>query len=198
MLEPFFVFISILHLGYTRTTTRDWMWTSFSRSPLMPTYLLAMFVTDYEHLEKMYQIGDRSIKLRFWGRPDQLPNLKQSMAVTSDLLNYLETYVRQPFTLPKIDFITAPMQLNFEAMENWGLILFRYKIKFTKRLISYIIFPYAFSENRLYHNEENDSEDDRFSLIQILAHELAHQFFGNLVNYYFKNSHLVQIMECLN
>jgi aminopeptidase N len=101
----------------------------------MPTYLLAMFVTDYEHLEKMYQIGDRSIKLRFWGRPDQLPNLKQSMAVTSDLLNYLETYVRQPFTLPKIDFITAPMQLNFEAMENWGLILFRYIIKFTKKFL---------------------------------------------------------------
>ncbi|XP_046635716.1 aminopeptidase Q-like [Daphnia pulicaria] len=46
-------------------------------------------------------------------------------------------------------------------MENWGLILFR--------------------ENRLYHNKETESEDDRFTLIQIMAHELAHQFFGNLV-----------------
>jgi aminopeptidase N len=91
----------------------------------MPTYLLAMFVTDYESLEKNYQSGDRFVKLRFWGRPDQLPDLKQSMAVAADLLSYLETYVRQPFSLPKIDFITAPMQLNFEAMENWGLILFR-------------------------------------------------------------------------
>ncbi|XP_046447507.1 aminopeptidase N-like isoform X2 [Daphnia pulex] len=144
------------------TTTRDWMWTSFSRSPPMPTYLLAMFVTDYESLETIYQLdGDRSVKLRFWGRPDQLPHLKESMAVAGDLLNYLVKYVRQPFTLPKIDFITAPIQLHFEAMENWGLILFR--------------------ENRLYHNKETDSEDDRFTLIQIMAHELAHQFFGNLV-----------------
>jgi aminopeptidase N len=107
-------------------TTRDWMWTSFSRSPPMPTYLLAMFLTDYESLETIYQLdGDRSVKLRFWGRPDQLPHLKESMAVAGDLLNYLVKYVRQPFTLPKIDFITAPIQLHFEGMENLGLILFR-------------------------------------------------------------------------
>jgi aminopeptidase N len=37
----------------------------------------------------------------------------------------MEKYVGQPFTLPKIDFIAAPTQLDFEAMENWGLILFR-------------------------------------------------------------------------
>ncbi|XP_046438917.1 aminopeptidase N-like [Daphnia pulex] len=126
-------------------TTRDWMWTSFSRSPPMPTYLLAMFVTDYESLETIYKLeGDRSVKLRFWGRPDQLPYLKESMAVAGDLLNYLVKYVRQSFTLPKIDFITSPIQLHFEAMENWGLILFR--------------------EIRLYHNKETDSEDDRFTL----------------------------------
>jgi aminopeptidase N len=88
---------------------------------------MAMFVTDYESLETIYKLdGDRSVKLRFWGRPDQLPHLKESMAVAGDLLNYLVKYVRQPFTLPKIDLITSPIQLHFEAMENWGLILFRY------------------------------------------------------------------------
>lgn len=141
--------------------TRDWMWTSFSRTPLMPTYLLAMFVTDYQHLEQVYQVGDRTVKLRYWGRPEQLPHFKHIMEVTPKMLHYMETYVNQPFSLPKLDFITAPIDLHFEAMENWGLILFR--------------------DDKLYHNEETDSEDDRFYRTQIMAHELAHQFFGNLV-----------------
>lgn len=96
----------------------------------MPTYLLAMFVTDYEKVERIYKVCNRTVKMRFWGQPDQLPLLKQSMSVVADMLNYMETYVRQPFTLPKIDFIAAPKQLDFEAMENWGLILFRYKTSF--------------------------------------------------------------------
>jgi aminopeptidase N len=90
---------------------------------------------------RFYQLdGNRSVKLRFWGRPDQLPHLKESMAVAMHhLLDYLVKYVRQPLPLPKIDFITAPIQLHFEAMENWGLILFRYNqliyINFIRNLI---------------------------------------------------------------
>ena len=101
------------------------MWTSFSRSPLMPTYLLALFVTDYEKVERIYKVCNRTVNMRFWGQPDQLPHVKQSMDVVAGMLHYMETYVRQPFTLPKIDFIAAPIELDFEAMENWGLILFR-------------------------------------------------------------------------
>lgn len=102
------------------------MWTSFGRSPLMPTYLLAMFVTDYDKVERIYKVCDRTIRMRFWGRPDQLRHLKQSIAVVADMLQYMETYVRQPFSLPKIDFISAPTELDFDAMENWGLVLFRW------------------------------------------------------------------------
>ncbi|KAK4026306.1 hypothetical protein OUZ56_015313 [Daphnia magna] len=141
--------------------TREWMWTIFSRSPPMPTYLLAMFVTDYDKVERIYKVCKRTIRMRFWGRRDQLRHLEQSMAVVPDMLNYMETYVRQPFSLPKIDFISAPLELDFEAMENWGLVLFR--------------------ENRLNFNEETGSEDERFQVVQTMAHELAHQFFGNLV-----------------
>lgn len=39
------------------------------------------------------------------------------------ILNYLETHLERPFPLPKIDFVTVPMDLSFSAMENWGLIL---------------------------------------------------------------------------
>jgi aminopeptidase N len=92
----------------------------------MPTYLLALFVTDYGKVERIYKVcNNRTVKMRFWGQPNQLPHLKQSIDVVPDMLHYMEKYVGQPFTLPKIDFIAAPTQLDFEAMENWGLILFR-------------------------------------------------------------------------
>ncbi len=40
---------------------------------------------------------------------------------------------------------------------------------------------FMFSENRLFFKEGIDSEGDRFQVVQTMAHELAHQFFGNLV-----------------
>lgn len=118
------------------------MWTSFSRSPLMPTYLLAMFVTDYAHSELVYQVGERNVQMRFWGRPDQIPYLGHIMRVVPSMLHYLETYVNQPFSLPKLDFITAPINLHFEAMENWGLILFRYGSRYATSScdLNYLVF----------------------------------------------------------
>ncbi|XP_046635717.1 aminopeptidase Q-like [Daphnia pulicaria] len=51
------------------TTTRDWMWTTFSRSPPMPTYLLAMFGTDYESLETILSVGRCPISRNPWRSP---------------------------------------------------------------------------------------------------------------------------------
>lgn len=87
----------------------------------MSTYLLAMFVTDYNFVERIYKTGDRSVRMRFWGRSEQLPYFKHFSEMAPKVLDYLETYVKQPFSLPKIDFM--PVQgPNFYAMENWGLI----------------------------------------------------------------------------
>lgn len=89
----------------------------------MPTYLLAMFVTDYRFVERIYKTGERSVRMRFWSRPEYIPHLKHVSEMAPRMLHYLETYVKQPFTLPKIDFMSIPSS-NFYAMENWGLITF--------------------------------------------------------------------------
>ena len=91
----------------------------------MSTYLLAIVVTDYQYVERIYKKGGRAIQMRFWGRPDQLPKLNETISAVPGVLNYLENYLRQPFTLPKLDFISIPTSINFIAMENWGLITFR-------------------------------------------------------------------------
>ena len=101
------------------------MWTRFDRSPPMSTYLLAMVITDYQYVERIYKVCDRTVRMRFWGQPKQIPHLNETISAVPGMLSRLETYLRQPFTLPKIDFIAAPISLLFVAMENWGLILFR-------------------------------------------------------------------------
>lgn len=91
----------------------------------MSTYLLAMVVTDYLYVERIYKACNRTVRMRFWGQREQLPNLSEAIAAVPGMLNHLENYLRQPLTLPKLDFISAPISLAFVAMENWGLILFR-------------------------------------------------------------------------
>lgn len=113
-----------INLMTTREYTRDWMWTRFDRSPIMSTYLLAMVVTDYQRVERIYKVCNRTVQMRFWGQPGQLPNLNETITAVPHMLNHMETYLRQPLTVPKIDFIASPIPLVFVAMENWGLILF--------------------------------------------------------------------------
>ena len=91
----------------------------------MSTYLLAIVITDYQYVEPIYKKSDRVVQMRFWGPSEELPKLNETMSAAPGMLNYLESYLRQPFTLPKLDFIAIPKFLDFIAMENWGLITFK-------------------------------------------------------------------------
>lgn len=91
----------------------------------MPTYILAFVITDFEHETIEYWSDNRTVALRFWAKPGQLTQLRHLMDATPQMLHFLETYLDEPFSLPKIDFYAPPTQvMNFLAMENWGLITF--------------------------------------------------------------------------
>lgn len=90
----------------------------------MSTYLLAMFLTDYEFVEGIYKSCNRSVSIRIWGRPNQLAHLKQIAPLVPKMLHHMETYLKQPYSLPKLDIIAPPIDLSFAAMENWGLVVF--------------------------------------------------------------------------
>lgn len=81
------------------------------------------------------------------------------MKVASELLNTFESYLGVDYPLPKQDMIAAP-SLN-SAMENWGLIIF--------------------GEQFLTYDDVITSKSGRETNILVMAHELAHQWFGNLV-----------------
>jgi len=77
------------------------------------------------------------------------------------LLNFYNDYFGVSYPLPKLDLIAAPGSGGFSAMENWGAILY--------------------FENALLIDPNLTTEADRQRIFVTVAHELAHQWFGNLV-----------------
>jgi aminopeptidase N len=80
--------------------------------------------------------------------------------VGPQILEFFERHYNVPFPLPKMDMIAIP-DFGSGAMENWGLITYR--------------------ETALLYKEGESSISDREGIVATIAHELAHQWFGNLV-----------------
>ena len=75
-------------------------------------------------------------------------------------MDFYEDYYDIPFPLPKCDFVALP-DFASGAMENWGLITFR--------------------EQLLLCDEEHTTLSTKQYIAIVVAHELTHQWFGNLV-----------------
>jgi len=81
-----------------------------------------------------------------------------ALEAAKKVLPYYEAYFNQPYPLPKLDQIFVPGESD--SMENWGAI---------KDEEQYLVDP------------SNDSWEDQSNAFQSLVHEIAHQWFGNLV-----------------
>uniref|UniRef100_A0A8C2Z1S0 Aminopeptidase n=1 Tax=Cyclopterus lumpus TaxID=8103 RepID=A0A8C2Z1S0_CYCLU len=79
---------------------------------------------------------------------------------TGPILKFFERYYNSRYPLPKSDQIALP-DFNAGAMENWGLITYR--------------------ETALLYDEKFSSNSNKQRIATIIAHELAHMWFGNLV-----------------
>lgn len=99
----------------------DAVWDNYEETPLMPTYLVAFVVSNlspfkYNSSEKLFTI---------WSRRDFLEQTRYGLDLVSKLLQFYESYFNINFPLPKIDIVAVP-DFGYSAMENWGLITFRY------------------------------------------------------------------------
>lgn len=70
-------------------------------------------------------IFSESFPLRAWSRPEVLDQTEYARNLSVSLLEYYQDYFGIDFPLPKIDIIAVP-EFGFNAMENWGLITFRF------------------------------------------------------------------------
>ncbi|KAJ1525669.1 hypothetical protein ONE63_008887 [Megalurothrips usitatus] len=138
----------------------DWVWDHFETSVPMSSYLIALAVFDFDKIESRYSAtaADGDVTFRVWSRASQLPRGAYAARIGPRVLRYYADIFNIPFPLPKQDMVATP-KLTFQAMENWGLIFFR--------------------ENGLLVNEADPGS--RHFVAETVAHELAHQWFGNLV-----------------
>ncbi len=142
----------------SETTAKGRTTTIFEQTPRMSTYLLAFAFGDIHCIEAKTK---RGIAMRTWGSAAQPASFLQyanNQAVRT--LDFFEEYFDTPFPLPKCDQIALP---DFEsgAMENWGLITYR--------------------EVALLTDPNNRSLSGEQYVAMVVAHELSHQWFGNLV-----------------
>lgn len=109
-----------------RKTVDDWVWTTFEKTPVMSTYLLACVISELEYLETSYlSINGRNITIRLWTEKQKFSQLDLAYRLVPTIMKTLEDYFGIPYTLPKLDMVSLPGYDLARAMENWGLIVQR-------------------------------------------------------------------------
>ncbi|KAF8688813.1 hypothetical protein HU200_042141 [Digitaria exilis] len=130
---------------------------SYQESPLMSTYLVAIVVGLLEYIEGVTPEGT---KVRVYTQVGKSSQGKFALDVGVKSLHLYKDYFGTPYPLPKLDMVAIP-DFAAGAMENYGLVTFR--------------------EVALLFDEESSAESSKQSIAITVAHELAHQWFGNLV-----------------
>ena len=130
--------------------------TTFADTPSMPSYLLFLAVGDFERITR----NVNGVELGVVMRRGEGHRAQDALDAGEQSLNYYTEYFGAPYPLPKLDMIGVPGAGGFGAMENWGAILY-----FDQYLLV----------------DENSSVAERQNVFGIVAHEIAHQWFGNLV-----------------
>jgi len=140
-----------------------WTKHQFAKTRPLPTYLIAFAVGPYE-MNDFGTIPPNSVRktpleLRAIAAKGQGKNLDYALAGTEPILTALEEYFGTPYPYEKLDLIAAP-EYAFGAMENPGAIVY----------LEYLLLL-----------NENSPLRQKRSYNGVHAHELAHQWFGNLV-----------------
>ena len=129
----------------------------FADTPIMSTYLLAFVVGDMACVEDR---TDDGVLMRVWATRGNEDKGAFALETSIALLDYFHDYFGVPYPLSKLDHIAIP-DFAAGAMENWGAI--------TYREVALLVDP------------ENSSAGTREVVAAIISHEMAHQWFGDLV-----------------
>ncbi len=136
----------------------------FARTPNLPTYLLAFAVGDLDVVSgpdippnsvRAYPVPLHGVAVKGKGK-----DLNYALQNTGSILKVLEEYLGIPYPFQKLDVIAVP-DFDWGAMENAGAIVFR--------------------EELLLLDEKNAPVNQKQRFASVMAHELAHQWFGDLV-----------------
>ncbi len=127
----------------------------FQRTPRMSSYLVFFGVGEFEFISDPGEVSVRVITT-----PGMTKYARFALAFGRKSLQFCESYYDVPYPLSKLDLLAIP-DFAAGAMENWGAITFR--------------------ENLLLHFPNITSRAGEERICEVIAHEIAHQWFGNLV-----------------
>jgi aminopeptidase N len=131
---------------------------SFAETPKMSTYLLFFGLGEFDRITKMAGPTEVGVIV---GRGNGEKG-RYALEASAEIVNYYNDYFGIPYPLPKLDNVAGPGQSQFfSAMENWGAIF-----TFERVLLVDPKITSARAKQRIYQTD---------------AHEIAHQWFGNLV-----------------
>ena len=130
---------------------------NFEKTPRMSTYLLAFIIGEFEFIEGLTK---DKVRVRVFTTKGKKHQAKFALDVAIRSLEFYNNYFGVPYPLPILDLIALP---DFEsaAMENWGAVTFR--------------------ETAVLVDDEHTSFANKQWVAIVIAHEIAHQWFGNLV-----------------
>lgn len=132
--------------------------TTFQTTPRMSTYLLAWVTGELHRKTATTKSG---VEVNIWATPAQRPeSLDFALDIATRTIDFFDEYFDTPYPLPKSDHVALP-DFSSGAMENWGLITYR--------------------EVALLADPATTSVSSKHYIATVIAHELSHQWFGNLV-----------------
>lgn len=129
----------------------------FNKTPLMSSYLLAFVIGELKFIET----NDFRVPVRVYATVDKnIEHGRFSLNIAAKTLDFYEKTFDSKFPLPKMDMIAIP-DFSAGAMENWGLVTYR---------VVDLLF-----------DEKTSGASTKQRVAEVVQHELAHQWFGNLV-----------------
>ena len=129
----------------------------FDTTPIMSTYLIYLGVGEFESISTK---SNNDITIRVITTSGNKSRAKFSLNIAKKLLTSFEKYFGISYPLPKLDLLAIP-DFAAGAMENWGAITFR--------------------ETILLYDPQTSSTRTKQFIAEVISHEIAHQWFGNLV-----------------
>ena len=130
----------------------------FARTPKMSSYLLFFGLGDFERVRR--QVGNVDVGVVV--KRGDTAEASFALDAAEQILPYYNSYFGKPYPLPKLDLVAGPGSSQFfGAMENWGAIFyFEHEVLIDPRI---------------------STERDQQRVYIVVAHEMAHQWFGDLV-----------------
>lgn len=128
----------------------------------MSTYLACFIVSDFAHKSKMVKgtlEGQNDFEMRVFATAAQVDKVDYALNVGASVTEFYIGYFNVSYPLPKLDMAAIPDFVS-GAMEHWGLVTYR--------------------ETALLYDKNISSSANQQRVATVIAHELAHMWFGNL------------------